>query len=176
MSPWMAGMATGGGGETGAGAGGFEAGRGTPLPERDAGPVDVRGVGGGEHGGGIGVERRHTGCEVFGRNQVVVAGPSEVRRPRLVEEEVEVPRSTHVGGVAHISDAVVASCELTADRLGVVGGGIVGDHQLEIGERLCEQRVEGVAEVVAAVPHGQPDTDPRRSHRPGGYRFSRLRR
>ena len=161
MSPWQAGIANGSWSEAGPGAVGFEAGRYPPSPEPMARLVDVRGVGCSKHGRGVAVEHCQTGRQVLGRNQIVVGGPPEVRSARSSEDEVEVSWTTDISVVPHIPDSIVAYGVLATDRLGTVGGGVVADDQLEIRERLREQRIESFAEVFVAVANGQSDTDTR---------------
>ena len=85
-----------------------------------------------------------------------VATAGEVDRERLV------PGATDVGVVAVVADPGIAGGVVASDLLRGIGRRVVGDDQLEVPERLGEDRIDGRGEVVLAVEHGQADADRRK--------------
>jgi hypothetical protein len=132
------------------------------VVDRAALRVDEADVGVAGHERRVGVERVDAAREVLGRMQVVVRGPFEVLAGRQLGGPVEVAAGADVAGVAMIADAPVPGGVAPADVAGGVGGGVVADDQLEVGERLDEERFDGVAQVASTVEDGKTDTDLRR--------------
>src|SRR5690606_17118599 len=90
-------------------------------------------------------------------------GPLVVLAPGELEYPAEVARPAEVPLVPVVPDPRVARHVLAADGLGAVGRGVVGDHQLEVGERLREESVERRPEVPLPVVDGDGDADAGRS-------------
>ena len=101
--------------------------------------------------------------------------PLEVLAPGQVKGAVEVGRGPQVAFVAIVADTVVPSRVLPADGLGLVGGGVVANDDLEIGEGLGQQGIQGLAQILFAVIHRQTDTHPGRTIK-HGISFSLSRR
>ena len=98
--------------------------------------------------------------------QIVVRRPLEVLAAREVEAAVVVRPRPEVAWVPDVTHAGVPSGVGGADLRGAVGGGVVGDDQLEVPEVLLQDRVDGPREVALAVEDGQADADARCS---GGH-------
>ncbi len=78
-----------------------------------------------------------------------------------IEGVGEVPSDAAIFGFAVIANARIAGSVGLADFLSAVGGRIVGNDELEVGERLREQRIDGGGQVLLAVVDRQADADAR---------------
>lgn len=116
----------------------------------------------------IGVKGRDTAGEILGGVRVVMGGPLEVLAGGKLDADVEVAARAEVALVAVIPDAGIVVGVVPADGAGGVGGGVVAQDELEIAERLGEQRVDGLPQIAFAVEDRQADADPRQWSSRGG--------
>src|SRR6185437_1956830 len=108
----------------------------------------------------IGVQRGHATLEEPGGVDVVVGRPFEVGgRAGEIERQVPVGAAADVLGVAVVADARVARGERAAYLLAAVGRGVVQDQELEVTERLRQQRGERRLEISLPVVDGDRDGD-----------------
>jgi len=112
-----------------------------------------------------GVQCLDAALEQVRRVQVVVRGPLEVLSAGLPDHVGVVEGGAAVPRVPHVADPGVTRRVGTRDRLGGVGRGVVRDDQLEVRERLCQQRVQSRGEVVLPVVRGQTDGQSRTPRR-----------
>src|SRR5262245_38029890 len=103
------------------------------------------------------VERVDAAPQQVAAVQVVGSRPLEQFAARLLEHEVVVRGEADVARLADVADPGVLLAVATADIGGAVGRGVVRDDQLEILVALAEQGIEGLADVVLAVVHREPD-------------------
>src|SRR5690606_19115064 len=85
--------------------------------------------------------------------------------PGQLEGEGEVAGRADVLRVPVVADPWVGRRVPAGDLAGGVGGGVVDDDQLEVGEVLVEDRPDGPLQVRLAVEHRQADAD--RGRAPG---------
>jgi hypothetical protein len=105
------------------------------------------------------VKLRDEGGEQLGLGEIVVGVPHEQRRARELHHRVDVARGPQVRLLPHVTDPRIARRILEADRGRPVGGGVVRDDELEVGERLGQEPVQGQAQVPLAVVDRHPDRD-----------------
>ena len=117
-----------------------------------------------EHRVRILVEQRDAALHEVARVEVVCGGPLEERSAGVPQHDVVVRRRPDVAWLAREHDARVLGLVLPADVVGGVGGGVARDDQLEVLERLAQQRVERLCEVLGAVVDGQSDAQLRYDH------------
>ena len=116
---------------------------------------------------GVGVEHRHRALEQAGQRVVVGRQPHEVGRAGGVEHEAKIREAADGSAVPRVADSRVGRGIPPTDRLGVIGGGVVGDDELEIGQRLAEDGLDRARDRGRAVVRRHADRDAAAdAHRP----------
>src|SRR5689334_18053058 len=85
--------------------------------------------------------------------------PTEVFASGELEDATIVARRADIRRVSDVSDAAVRGSEAAGNLLRSVRGRIVADDQLEVAERLLEERTDCGGEVSLPVKYGNPDAD-----------------
>ena len=89
---------------------------------------------------------------------VVGADPAEERAARQFEDAVHVLVRADVDGIDGPHPAILARVLLQRVD-GVVVGGVVADHELEVREILGQHRLDAVPDALRVVAHGEADRE-----------------
>ncbi len=87
--------------------------------------------------------------------------PAEVVAARMLEHAVVVPRRTTIFLASQQDDTWISGDHLLDDLDRAVSRCVVGDDQLEVGERLVEHAANRLLHVALTVEDRQADRDPR---------------
>ena len=137
-----------------------------PIPggravQRVAGPVDGCPPRVGDHDRGVSIEHLDAPLQELRPQEIVVARPLEVHAGRQMERLVVVVRGSQVLTVADVSDPAVLLRVAARDLLRAVRRRVVGDDELEVFERLRQDRIDRLRDVSLSVVHRHPDAGPR---------------
>src|ERR1039457_2692025 len=124
--------------------------------------VDDAGARMGDHKGVIALERRYARGKESRIVQVVAGGPLEVFARCKRENTPDIPARAHILFTSVVADARVGSAIGFAYPLRAVGRCVIGNNQLEIAERLAEQRIERLAKKWLSVVDKKSNTEKRR--------------
>jgi hypothetical protein len=113
--------------------------------------VDVLDRGLAERSVGRRLERRHAALKELRHECIVVGGPLEVLPASELEYAVEVGQRALVDFVSEVPDARVGGGKLATDFRRVVRRSIVGYHQVEVGQRLTQYRLDRLGKEALAV-------------------------
>ncbi len=94
--------------------------------------------------------------------EVVVRLPIEVISPGVLEDELEIPGGPDVGVLSDIAYARIPPGIAFTDLAGSIGGGVVGDEDLQVRMILGQQGVQGVGQVHLPIEDGDADAHQRR--------------
>ena len=110
-----------------------------------------------------GVERVDAPLEQVRGVEVVVGCPLEELAAGLLDHEVVIERRAAVLRVMDVPHAGINRCIMPGDLTRPIGGAVIGDDQLEVGEGLRQEGVQGCREETLAVVN-------RQAKREAGYR------
>jgi hypothetical protein len=101
----------------------------------------------------------HRRLEVAYSYSIVVREPFEISAAATLPHELEVRHRSQINCVAGVTNARVAARLVAADLSSPIGRRVVGYYELEIFERLVENRPERVLDEVLTVANRKPDAD-----------------
>ncbi len=103
----------------------------------------------------------HLAAEAVGLRDVVGVHAGEQRRAAMGQAKVQAAGQAQVLLIADADDPAIA--DAIEDGPGVIRGGVIDDHQLEVGECLVEDALDGLLQVALGIVH-------RHEHGNGGRR------